>query len=451
MNGTPLSVIILAAGQSTRIKSKRPKVLHAVGGEPMVWRVIRTASTLNPSQIITVIRDDMQDVAKALKGKSDIAIQNPQLGTAHAVSTALPLLKSNKGHVLILYADTPLIHPSTLSQMREKLQRNTAIVVLGFEAEDPSPYGRLITNGQDKRVERIVEQRDASPQERQISLCNSGVFAVNAQHLAAFLKSVDNKNAKKEYYLTDIVAIAQSHGFSCEYTKCHEEEVIGINTRMELARAENIVQQRNRLAAMENGVTLMDPESTYIATNTRISTDVVIHPHVVIGPGTTIEEDVEIRSFSHIEGAYIRKGAIVGPFARLRPGSDIGEEARVGNFVEIKKSVLAKGVKASHLSYIGDAEIDEGTNIGAGTITCNYDGVNKHKTIIGKDVFVGSNTAFVAPVTVGNGAIIGAGSTITQDVEPHSLAIARNRQINKENMAHTLLNKKKKKKKEDNL
>lgn len=431
MTTTKTAIIILAAGKGTRMKSKTPKVLHEICGKPMVGHVIDTASYLASEKIITVVSNGMGDVEKAIKHASGVVIQEEQLGTGDAVKPALKKLKNFKGNILILYADTPLIMKETLLEMVRKLEYSD-VVVLGFRPDDPAEYGRLVVD-ETGNLNKIVEYKDASPSERKIHLCNSGVIAAKSEVLQKLVEKIDNKNAKGEYYLTDIIELANKAGKNCTYVEGNQDEVLGVNNRVQLSEAEYIFQQRLRYTAMLEGATLIDPESVYFCHDTRIDADVIIHPNVAFGPGVWVESNVEIRPFCHIEGAHIKSGARVGPFARLRPGTEIGTDAHIGNFVEIKKSKIGKDVKIGHLSYIGDAEIGAKSNIGAGTVTCNYDGYNKYKTTIGKSVFVGSNSALIAPVNIGDKAFIGAGSTITKNISADSLAVARNKQINKEN------------------
>ncbi len=435
MSTKQTAIIILAAGAGTRMKSKMPKVLHKICGKTMIGHVIDTASYIVPEQIITVVSDGMKDVEDAIKHASSVVIQKEQLGTGDAVKPALEKLKEFSGNILILYADTPLITRETLINMLKKLDC-ADVVVLGFRPEDAAEYGRLVVN-ENGDLDKIIEYKDASESERKISLCNSGVIAAKAEVLQNLVVQIDNKNAKGEYYLTDIIELAKNAGKKCTYVEGNEDEVLGVNNRVQLSEAEYIFQQRLRYTAMIEGATLIDPETVFLCFDTRLDADVIIHPNVYFGSGVWVESGVEIRSFCHIEGAHIKSGAIVGPFARLRPGTEIGVDAHIGNFVEIKKSKIGKEVKIGHLSYIGDAEIGEKSNIGAGTVTCNYDGYNKYETKIGKSVFVGSNSALIAPVTIGDKAFIGAGSVITKNVESESLAVARNKQLNKENWAKT--------------
>lgn len=440
MTAKDTAVIILAAGKGTRMKSKTPKVLHKICGKSMIGHVIDTAIQLAPQKILTVLSGGMKEVEEAITKESKVVIQQRQLGTGDAVKPALKELEGFKGNVLVLYADTPLITRETLLHMLYKLGE-TDIVVLGFRPEDPAEYGRLVIN-EAGTLEKIIEYKDASDSERMISLCNSGVMAAKAEIMQELVGKIDNKNAKGEYYLTDVISLAKESNYSCGYVEGNEDEVLGVNNRVQLSEAEYIFQQRLRYSAMLEGATLIDPGSIYLSHDTRLDEDVIVHPNVSFGPGVWVESNVEIKPFCHIEGARIKSGARLGPFARIRPDTEIGADAHIGNFVEIKKSKIGKDVKIGHLSYIGDAEIGASTNIGAGTVTCNYDGYNKYKTTIGKSVFVGSNSALIAPVTIGDKAFIGAGSTITKHIEADSLAVARNRQINKENWAKSFRKKK---------
>ncbi len=415
------AAIILAAGKGTRMKSNKHKVLHEIAGRPMVNYVVDTVSHLKPSKIVTVIADDMQEVEKAVTSqyeRVEFAIQKKQLGTGDAVKSALPKLKGFKGVVMVMYGDTPLISERTIKNMIDLVNSSMkpAVVVLGFTSPDPAEYGRLLVNNRGE-LEGIIEYKDATPEERKINLCNSGVMAVKGELLPKLIKAIDNRNLKKEYYLTDIVSIARDMGHTCSTIRVEEEEVMGINSRGHLAVAEFVVQSRLRQTAMQHmGVTLVDPDTVFFSYDTRIGKDVIVHPFVTFGKGVEISDNVEIKSFSHIAGAKISKNCIVGPYARLRPGAELSEDVHIGNFVEIKKSKIGKGSKVNHLSYVGDSEVGKDANIGAGTITCNYDGKKKHKTTIGDRAFIGSNTALVAPVKVGADAVIGAGATIIKDV-----------------------------------
>ncbi len=429
------SCVILAAGKGTRMKSDLPKVMHRLAGQPLISHVLAACSPLAPEKTVVVVAPGMdlvkQEVAAGDKN-TEIAVQSEQKGTGHAVLCSKGFFAGYKGKILVLYGDTPLIATKTLESLLDSA-RSHEIVVLGMRMDNPFGYGRLISD-ENGRLEEIIEERDATDEQKAINLCNSGIMAVSGDRLFALLEQITPNNNAGEYYLTDIVALANDAGLHCQVVEAHDaSELAGINTRVQLASAENVLQNKLRIQMMENGVTLIDPQSIYFRTDTRVAPDVIIHPQVVFGAGVTVESKVEIRSFSHIEGAYIKEGAIVGPFARIRPQSNIGRDAHVGNFVEIKNTMLGDGAKANHLSYIGDSEVGAAANIGAGTITCNYDGVKKHKTTIGAKASIGSNSSLVAPVTIGEGAVTGAGSVITQDVPKGALALGRARQVNKEN------------------
>ncbi|MDE3059975.1 MAG: bifunctional UDP-N-acetylglucosamine diphosphorylase/glucosamine-1-phosphate N-acetyltransferase GlmU [Pseudomonadota bacterium] len=439
------AAVVLAAGSGTRMKSSFPKVMHRLAGQPMIAHVLTTLNILEPERSVVVIAPSMdmvRDAALETMPDCKLALQDRQQGTGHAVGCAEAALSGYAGTVLVLYGDTPLITESTLSRLLVAMQ-SADVAVLGMRIADPTGYGRLIVDSSGQ-LEEIVECKDASPEQKGITLCNSGVMAAKGTHLFSLLKKIQPNNAAGEYYLTDIVEQADAQGLHCHVVEAEAGELAGINSRAQLAEAEKVIQQRLRHKAMTEGATLIDPESVYFSMDTALGRDVVVHPQVVFGPGVTVEDKAEIRSFSHIEGAQVRKGAVIGPFARLRPGSVVGEAAHVGNFVELKKTTLGKGAKANHLSYIGDAEVGEGANIGAGTITCNYDGANKYVTIIGAEAFIGSNTSLVAPVTIGAGAMVGAGSVITDDVEADALAIARPRQVSKPAKAREIKKRKKK-------
>lgn len=430
MKDVKTAAVILAAGHGTRMKSALPKVMHEIGGRAMIAHVIDGANGLSPDVMTVVIGDHAPEVgafAKSVDSKISVAVQTPPQGTAHAVLQAMPSLESFSGAVIVLYADTPLVTPDTLRALASKITEGAAVAVLGFTPDEPGAYGRL-KRDEAGALAAIVEAKDASPQELEIRVCNSGVMAIESDFLKARLKDIDNNNAKSEFYLTDIVALARADGKTCAIIEADAEEVLGVNSRVELAEAEAVFQNRMRKTAMEDGATLYDPASVYFSHDTQIGKDVAIGQNVVFGPGVSIADNVEIKAFSHLEGANVASGAVVGPFARLRPGADLGQGSKVGNFVEVKKAQLGKGAKVNHLSYIGDAEVGAGANIGAGTITCNYDGYGKYKTVIGDNAFVGSNSSLVAPVTIGDGAYVGSGSVITKDVAPDDLAVARGRQ-----------------------
>jgi bifunctional UDP-N-acetylglucosamine pyrophosphorylase/glucosamine-1-phosphate N-acetyltransferase len=432
MNDRPLAVIVLAAGKGTRMRSDRPKVLHQVAGRTMLGHAIAAAVSLGAERIVVVVAPGMDQVAKAAAPHA-VAVQEQQLGTADAVKSARGALSGFSGDVLILYGDCPLIQAETLQTMRTT-RRDEAVTVLGIRVPSPSPYGRLI-EAPDGTLDRIVEALDATDQERAVDLCNSGVMLIDGRRIFDLLDRIGCANAKGEYYLTDIVGVARSAGLICRVVEAPAEEALGVNSRAELAEAEKVMQARLRRTAMENGATLIDPDTVWLSHDTKLGRDVTIEPNVVFGTGVVIGDGVEIRAFSHIERAIVADGAIIGPFARLRPGAEIGPKAHIGNFVEIKNATIAAGAKANHLTYIGDADVGAGANIGAGTITCNYDGFFKHRTVIGAGAFIGSDTTLVAPVKIGDGAFTGAGSTITQDVPADGLAVARGRQAVKEGWA----------------
>ncbi|WP_339107719.1 bifunctional UDP-N-acetylglucosamine diphosphorylase/glucosamine-1-phosphate N-acetyltransferase GlmU [Thioclava sp. GXIMD4216] len=431
------ALIILAAGQGTRMNSDLPKVLHQVGRAPLVAHALAAGRALEPERIIAVTGHGADLVEKAIgqwAPDAQYVRQAEQLGTGHAVAQALPLLEGFDGRVIVLYGDTPFIRPETLDALAAS---DAAVAVLGFVAADPGRYGRLIAQG--PALERIVEYKDASESERAIRLCNSGVIACDAVLLTELVQGLSNDNAAGEYYLTDIVGAARARGLSAEVVTCDEAETLGINTRAELARAEALFQTRQRNDALENGVSMADPDSVYFALDTYLGRDVTVGPNVVFGTGVTVESGASIEAFCHLEGCHISRGATIGPFARLRPGAELAEDVHVGNFVEVKNATLAEGVKVGHLTYLGDAEIGARTNIGAGTITCNYDGVFKHRTVIGEDAFIGSSTMLVAPVTIGARALTGSGSVITKNVPDDALSVARGQQVNKPGLARKLM------------
>lgn len=425
MTHRPLACIILAAGKGTRMKSDLPKVLHPLGGLPMVNHVVNAAQSLSPERIVVVVGPGMDNVAAAV-APHVTAVQERQLGTGDAVMAAMGHLTGFMGDVLVLYGDSPLITPATLSAMvaARNGAGDPAVVVLGMRPADPGAYGRLILDA-DGGLEKIVEFLDATPAERAVTLCNAGFMAFDGARMADLLAGIGNQNAKGEYYLTDAVAVARAKGFTCAVVEGPVEDTAGVNSRAELAGIEKIFQARLRLAAMANGATLLDPDTVYFAADTVLGRDVTVGQHVVFGPGVTVEDGVEIKPFSHLEGATVRKGAIIGPYARLRPGTDVGEGAHIGNFVELKNINMGAGAKANHLTYLGDADVGGGSNIGAGTITCNYDGVLKHRTTIGQGVFIGTHSTLVAPVSVGDGAYTAAGTVVTRNVAPDALAISR--------------------------
>ncbi|WP_425090642.1 bifunctional UDP-N-acetylglucosamine diphosphorylase/glucosamine-1-phosphate N-acetyltransferase GlmU [Tropicimonas sp. S265A] len=436
-----VALVVLAAGQGTRMNSDLPKVLHGLAGAPLVAHALRAGASLSPERVIVVTghgADAVEAAVAALDPDAVCVRQTEQLGTGHAVLQARSALDGFAGDVVVLYGDTPFVRPETLERMAQT-RAAADLVVLGFEAVDPGRYGRLVTDGAD--LLRIVEAKDASPDELNIRLCNSGLMMADAATLMDLLAGLSPDNAAGEYYLTDAPHAAREAGRTARVVICDEAETLGINTRAELAAAEAAFQARARAEALETGVTLQDPATTYFAYDTVIGRDAVIGPQVVFGPGVTVESDAEIRAFCHLEGAHVSRGAKVGPYARLRPGAELSEFTHVGNFVEIKNATLAEGAKVNHLSYIGDALVGAATNIGAGTITCNYDGVFKHRTEIGARVFVGSNTMLVAPVNIGDEAMTASGSVITENVPEGALAVARARQSNKPGLARRFMDK----------
>ena len=424
-----IAVVVLAAGMGTRMKSALPKVMHKVAGLPMVRHVLRAAEALEPAKIVVVVGPDMPTLEDEIAPHTSV-VQTERLGTADALKRAEEVLRGFQGTVLVLYGDSPLVRPETLRTMVEKrLENDAAVTVMGVRLDEPGAYGRLVVDD-GGALERIVEAADANEAEKAITLCNGGIMALDGLALFGLLAQIDNNNAKGEYYLTDLIGLARQAGRAAGVVEAEAEEFLGVNSRIDLAHVETIMQMRLRMTAMVNGVTLTDPSSVFLCADTVLGRDVVIGPNVVFGPGVTVEDGVQIQAFSHIEGTHIEAEALVGPFARLRPGAHLGKGSHVGNFVELKKTTLGEGAKANHLTYLGDAEIGPGTNIGAGTITCNYDGFLKHRTVIGAGAFIGSDTALVAPVTVGDGAIIGAGSVVTRDVPANALGIARGKQKN---------------------
>ena len=432
------ALVVLAAGMGTRMRSDRPKVLHAVAGAPLIAHALRAGRALEPERVVVVTGPDMDAVAAAAHEEcpeAGIAVQAERLGTAHAVAQAAPFLQGFAGDVVVLYGDTPFIRPETLSAMADARAR-AEVVVLGFEPGDAARYGRLVTEGDD--LLRIVEWKDATPEERAIRLCNSGVMAAPADMLMPLLDQVQPAPSSGEYYLTDVVALARAGGARAAVVLGTEAEMMGVNSRADLAAAEAAFQARARADLLETGVTLSAPDTVMLSHDTVIGRDAVVEPYVVFGPGVTVETGATSRAFSHLEGCHVARGAVVGPYARLRQGAELSEDARVGNFVEVKNATLAEGVKVNHLSYVGDAAIGAGTNVGAGTITCNYDGVSKHRTEIGARAFIGSDTMLVAPVRVGDGAMTGSGSVITEDVPDGALALGRARQVTKPGFATRL-------------
>jgi bifunctional UDP-N-acetylglucosamine pyrophosphorylase/glucosamine-1-phosphate N-acetyltransferase len=421
------AIVVLAAGEGTRMASAVPKVLHRVGGRPLIAHVLEAAKGAGADKIAVVVgpgRDDVAAVVKQIVPGPRIFVQRQRRGTAHALLAARTMLTT--GHdIIVMFGDTPLVRAETLRALGDGLNE-AAVSVLGFRPANPTGYGRLvIANG---RLTAIREEREASEAERAITLCNAGVMALSGKHAIDIVRAIGNRNTKQEFYLSDAVAIAAEKGLAAAVREAPEEEVMGINDRKQLAEADAILQKRLRESAMTAGATLVAPETVYLAADTKFGRDVTVEPYVVFGPGVVVEDKATIRSFSHIEGAHIAVGATVGPFARLRPGTVIGEGARIGNFVEVKAAKFGKGAKANHLAYVGDGSVGEGANIGAGTIFCNYDGMEKHRTEVGKDAFIGSNSSLVAPVKIGEGAYVGTGSVIVKDVPDGALAVARARQ-----------------------
>ncbi len=429
------ALIILGAGMGTRMNSELPKVLHPIGGAPLIVHAMRAGAGLSPEKTVIVAGHGAEAVSKAALAydpDAQTVLQSEQLGTAHAVAQARGALNGFDGDAVVLYGDTPFIKPETLEAMATARAKHD-IIVLGFEAADPGRYGRLITDGQ--MLERIVEFKDASDEERAVTLCNSGVIMASSKTLFELIDAVGNDNASGEFYLTDIIGIGRDKGLSATVVACDEAETLGVNSRAELIAAEADFQARARVAAIDDGVTLLAPETAFFAYDTVLGRDAVIEQNVVFGPNVTIESGATIRAFSHLEGCHVAQGAIVGPYARLRPGTELQEKTKVGNFVEIKNTVVAEGAKVNHLTYVGDADVGPRANIGAGTVTCNYDGVFKHHTSIGADAFIGSGTMLVAPVKVGQDAMTGSGSVITKDVPAGDLGVGRARQENKTGFA----------------
>lgn len=439
MSQTAITTVILAAGRSTRMKSSTPKALHQIAGRPMLGHVLATVGSLDNMRVVLVLAPGMDDVAKYAKAAAtnlDIAVQDKPLGTGHAVRAAEMLVPASEGVVLVIFGDTPLVRAETLADMIGACRAETPVIVLGFEARDPAAYGRLVLNA-DGSLARIVERKDASPEELAITLCNGGAMAVRREHLFRLLSRMTNENASGEYYLTDVVELARAEGLGCAVIRASEDDIQGVNSRADLAAVEAEMQRRLRKRAMEGGVTLSDPETVYLSADTVFGQDVTIGQNVVFGPGVEVANNVTIKPFCHIEGGRIEEGAQIGPFARIRPGSEIGRDVHIGNFVETKKAKIEAGAKVNHLSYIGDARVGAKANIGAGTITCNYDGFNKHHTDIGAGAFIGSNSSLVAPVKIGDGAYTGSGSVITKDVPADALAVERSKHFEKPGWAAT--------------
>jgi bifunctional UDP-N-acetylglucosamine pyrophosphorylase/glucosamine-1-phosphate N-acetyltransferase len=424
------AVVILAAGQGTRMRSDMHKVLHPIAGRPLLLHLLDRVDELGAQKRVVVVGKGRDQVEVALDGRNvAVAHQAQQKGTAHAVQQAAQALDGYDGAVLILYADTPFVEAETLRKMLDRLNGGDGpgVVVMASRPADPKAYGRIIL-GEGDRIAKMVEYRDATEEERAVRLCNSGMMALRSSDLFRWLDKVGNDNAAGEFYLPDVVNIAAAEGREAVVIEGDPYETAGVNSRAELAHLELEWQRRRREQALEEGATLIDPESVWFAYDTKLGRDVTVEPHVVFGAGVEVADGAYIKAFSHIEGAVIGARASVGPFARIRPGTRLGPGSRVGNFVELKKALIGRGAKVNHLSYVGDSIVGEEANIGAGTITCNYDGFDKHETVIGDGAFIGSNTALVAPVTIGEGAVVGAGSVITEDVAPHSLAVERNQQ-----------------------
>ncbi len=431
--------IVLAAGEGTRMRSAKPKVLHQVAGRSLLAHVLAAVADAGVERTAVVIgpgEDDVTAEAKRVLPRAEMFTQHERRGTAHAVLAARPAIARGADDILVVYGDTPLIRPATLRRLRAPLAAGAAVAVLGFRPADPAGYGRLIMSGDE--LIAIREETDASHAERNIALCNGGLMAFAGKSALAILERIGNHNRKGEFYLTDAIEIARGQKLRAVTVEAEEDDVRGINTKRQLAEAEAAAQQRLREAALAAGVTLIAPETVFLSADTKFGKDVVVEPYVVFGEKVTVEDGAVIHAFSHLAGAHVGKGASVGPFARLRPGAKLGERSRIGNFVEVKEAVIEAGAKANHLSYIGDAFVGANANVGAGTITCNYDGNEKHRTEIGKEAFIGSNAALVALVKIGEGAYIGSGSVITDDVPADALALGRGRQVVKEGWAHRL-------------
>ncbi|HYD44199.1 MAG TPA: bifunctional UDP-N-acetylglucosamine diphosphorylase/glucosamine-1-phosphate N-acetyltransferase GlmU [Phenylobacterium sp.] len=430
---TARAAVILAAGEGTRMKSPTPKMLHRLAGRALIDHAIDAAEAAGCERVVVVVGAHSPAVAahvKARLGDAAVAVQDPPLGTGHAVLSAREALAGFDGDVVVTLGDCPLLTPEAVAPLWKLRAEGADVAVLGFEAADPTGYGRLILAPKGVLL-RIVEQRDATENERQVRHCNSGVIAADRARLFELLAEVRNDNAKGEYYLTDIVGVAHARGLSTRAAFAPEANTAGVNSQAQLAELEAVWQAQRRAALMEEGVAMSAPHTVFLSWDTWIGPGAVVEPNVVFGPGVTVEGEAQIRAFSHLEGAIVRAGAIVGPYARLRPGADIGEAAHIGNFVEVKKVKVGQGAKANHLAYLGDGSVGEGANIGAGTIFCNYDGFDKYETHVGAGAFIGSDTALVAPVRVGEGAYTGSGSVITKDVSPDALALARGQQVEK--------------------
>ncbi|MEO1319520.1 MAG: bifunctional UDP-N-acetylglucosamine diphosphorylase/glucosamine-1-phosphate N-acetyltransferase GlmU [Pseudomonadota bacterium] len=439
VRGTQALAIVLAAGKGTRMKSAVPKVLHEVAGRPLIGHVLETLAASGRARPCVVVAPDAQgarvaDVARHLAPGAAIAVQQTQNGTADAVLAAREQIAAHNGPVFVLFADTPLVRPATLDALSQSLSDGADVAVLGFEPADPTGYGRILTDA-GGNVTAIREHKDATEAERSVRLCNSGVMAFAVSDLLGLLDAIGNDNAKGEFYLTDVVELARARGLKVAATLAPAEDVLGVNSRVQLAEAEAVFQARARHAAMEAGVTMIAPDTVYFSADTVLGRDIILEPNVFFGPGVTLADGVTIRANSHLEGARVGEGAVIGPFARLRPGANLGAKVRIGNFVEVKNVDMGDGAKANHLAYLGDGTVGTAANIGAGTIFCNYDGFRKHRTEIGDEAFVGSNSALVAPVKVGAGAYVGSGSVITKNVPDGALAVARSSQEVRENWA----------------
>lgn len=441
-----ISVVILSAGMGTRMKSKLSKPLHKIGNLEMVNHVIRTSQYLQAQETVVVVStDNKEQIEQNIDNSIKTTIQYDRNGTGGATKVGFEAVENKENTILVMFGDVPLIKVDTYKNLLSKIKNNVVISVLGFNTNDiTNKYGRLVLDTNNK-LNKIVEFKDANEKEKQNPLCNAGIMAINGKYLGKFLNELNNNNASGEYYLTDIVEIAKKYNFEIDYSMAEEDEVMGVNSREQLAIAEKIFQDNKRKEFMLKGITLIDPETTYFSYDTEIENDVIIEPNVVFLPKVKVHSNVEIKAFSYLEDCEIKSGAIIGPFARIRPATTIEENAKVGNFCEIKKSTIGKGTKVSHLTYIGDTTIGENTNVGAGTITCNYDGYSKFKTNIGSNCFIGSNTIMVAPVNIGDDALTGAGSIITKNVESKSIAVTRAEQKNIENAIDKYREKRKKK------
>ncbi len=421
--------IILAAGKGSRMKSDRPKVMHEIGHAPMIDHVLKSAAEAGADRNIVVVGFGAETVAAHVEGRAETVVQPALNGTGGAALAARAVLADFTGDAIVLYGDGPFVTPETMRKVLAKRAEGFDVVAVGFTPENPTGYGRMLADGD--ALSGIVEHKDCTAEQLEIGLCNLGVISAKAELLFELLAQVGNDNANGEYYLTDVIRLANTAGKRCAVVECPAEEATSVNSRAQLAQAEAVFQARARATAMENGVTLLAPETVFFALDTVLGSDVTIEPNVVFGPDVSVENGARIRAFSHLEGCHVSEGAIVGPYARLRPGAEIGAGGKVGNFVEIKNAVIGVGAKVNHLSYVGDAEIGAGSNIGAGVIFCNYDGVFKHHSTLGERVFIGSNSALVSPVNIGDDALIGTGSVVTSDVPAGDLVLARAQQVNK--------------------